>query len=120
MRTRVIRAALDLGLISLPGVMTPTEAFTALEAGAHGLKLFPAEIVSPAALKALRAILPPKTLLLPVGGIGLDNLAAYRNAGADGFGLGSSLYKPGKTLYDIKLDAIKFIAANAYFKALGD
>ncbi|HYE39276.1 MAG TPA: 2-dehydro-3-deoxy-6-phosphogalactonate aldolase [Ramlibacter sp.] len=92
---RVVQAAADLGLIALPGVATPTEAFAALEAGATGLKLFPAEMIQPAAVKAMRAVLPPQVLLFPVGGITAANMAGYRAAGANGFGIGSSLYKPG-------------------------
>ena len=91
----VVAETLRLGMTSLPGIMTPTEAFAALGAGAHGLKLFPAESASPAVVKALLAVLPKGTPLIPVGGIGADNLAAWRAAGAAGFGLGSSLYKPG-------------------------
>lgn len=92
---RVVRASRARGLASLPGVMTPSEAFAALEAGASALKLFPAEVVTPAAVKALRAVLPPGVRLLPVGGIAPGTMAAYRAAGADGFGIGSALYKPG-------------------------
>jgi 2-dehydro-3-deoxyphosphogalactonate aldolase len=92
---RVVRAAAELGLVCLPGVMTPTEAFAALEAGATGLKLFPAEAIAPAAVKAVRAVLAFDVLLLPVGGITTGNMAAYRAAGASGFGIGSALYQPG-------------------------
>lgn len=91
----VIRHAVDLGLLALPGVSTPSEAFRALAAGAHGLKLFPAEMIPPAVVKALRSVLPEKTLLLPVGGIHPNNIAAYIDAGASGFGIGSQLYRPG-------------------------
>jgi 2-dehydro-3-deoxyphosphogalactonate aldolase len=91
----VVTKAVSLGMVVLPGVATPSEAFSALAAGAHGLKLFPAEMVSPATLKALRAVLPPRVVLIPVGGITPDNMAAYRAAGASGFGLGSALYVPG-------------------------
>lgn len=83
------------GLISIPGVATPTEAFAALEAGADALKLFPAEMISPNAVKAMRAVLPPSVRLIPVGGISAFNLQTYRAAGADAFGVGTSLYKPG-------------------------
>ena len=75
---------------------TVSEAFAALEAGAAALKLFPAEMIPPAAVKAMRAVLPRDTRLLPVGGIGPDTMAGYVGAGADGFGLGSALYKPGQ------------------------
>ncbi len=106
----VAREAVRLGMVYLPGIMTPTEAFAALAAGAHGLKLFPAELASPAAVKAMLAVLPVGTLLLPVGGITADNMAAWRGAGAQGFGIGSSLYKPGKSATDVKQDATDLIA----------
>lgn len=92
---RVVEATARLGMVSLPGVMTPSEAFAALDGGATGLKLFPAEMIPPAAVKAMRAVLPADALLLPVGGITPSNMAAYRAAGASGFGIGSALYKPG-------------------------
>jgi 2-dehydro-3-deoxyphosphogalactonate aldolase len=92
----VLRQAVELGMVALPGVLSASEAFAALAAGAAGLKLFPAEMVPPAAVKALRAVLDPATVVLPVGGISLDNMRAYRDAGASGFGIGSSLYKPGR------------------------
>ena len=92
---RVVRAATWSGLTCLPGVMTPTEAFAALEAGATALKLFPAEGIPPPAVKALRAVLPPEVALLPVGGIAPAGMAAYLAAGANGFGIGSALYRPG-------------------------
>ena len=97
--------------MSLPGIATPTEAFTALDAGADALKLFPAEVLSPAVLKAMRAVLPADVPVLPVGGICADNMAAYVAAGADGFGMGSSLYKPGKAATDVGRDGRKIIAA---------
>lgn len=92
----VVRAATAAGLESLPGVMTPSEGFAALKAGADGLKLFPAEVIPPSAFKAWRAVFPPDCLLLAVGGVGVDNLKAYAKAGASGFGIGSALYKPGR------------------------
>jgi 2-dehydro-3-deoxyphosphogalactonate aldolase len=92
---RVVKAAVALGMLSLPGVVTPSEAFAALDAGATGLKLFPAEMIPPAAVKAMRAVLAPEVALLPVGGIAPGSMAAYRAAGATGFGIGSALYKPG-------------------------
>jgi 2-dehydro-3-deoxyphosphogalactonate aldolase len=107
----VVREAVRLGMVCLPGVLTATEAFAALDAGATGLKLFPAEMIAPAAVKALRAVLPPQTLLLPVGGIGTRNMSGYRSAGADGFGIGSSLYKPGMSAAEVKRNAIDFVAA---------
>ena len=93
----VVHAALDLGLACMPGVATPSEAFAALRAGAHALKLFPAEMIGPPVVKALRAVLPASVPLLPVGGIGPGQMAAYRAAGASGFGLGSALYRPGQS-----------------------
>lgn len=105
----IIRAAKTLGMISLPGVMTPTEAYQALAAGADGLKLFPAEAVPPAAVKALKTILPPGVPLLPVGGIMLGTMASYHAAGADGLGLGSALYQPGLSLEGLRARADAFI-----------
>ncbi len=106
----VIAATVAAGLVSLPGFFTPSEAFTALAAGAHGLKFFPAEAGSPAVLKAMRAVLPRGTLLLPVGGITPEAVAAWRDAGADGFGLGSALYRPGMTAAEIAPRAARFVA----------
>lgn len=97
----VVRAAKTAGLVTLPGVMTPSEGFAALKAGADGLKLFPAEIIPPAVFKAWRAVFPPETLLLSVGGVGVDNAVAYRQGGASGYGIGSALYKPGRSAGEI-------------------
>jgi 2-dehydro-3-deoxyphosphogalactonate aldolase len=99
------------GLLYIPGVATPSEAFAALDAGAHALKLFPAEMIAPAVVKALRAVLPATTPLLPVGGISVANMAAYRRAGASGFGIGSSLYKPGMELAHVHTQAQAFATA---------
>jgi 2-dehydro-3-deoxyphosphogalactonate aldolase len=107
----VVCKALALGMVVLPGVATPSEAFAALEAGAHGLKLFPAEMISPSVVKALRAVLPPSTALLPVGGITPHNMASYRSAGASGFGLGSDLYAPGRNVQDVRVRAMEFVQA---------
>ena len=107
----VLAEGLRLGLVCLPGVATPTEAFAALAAGAHGLKLFPAEWLPPAGLRAMRAVLPAGTRLLPVGGITPDNMAAYRAAGAAGFGIGSALYKPGMGVAQVALQATRFADA---------
>lgn len=109
----VVRAALDLGMAYAPGVLTPTEAFAALDAGASALKLFPAEMIPPAAVKALRAVLPASAMMLPVGGITAMNMAGYRAAGADGFGIGSALYRPGKDAGAVYEDALVFKAACA-------
>lgn len=107
----VVVQALALGMVILPGVATPTEAFAALDAGVHGLKLFPAEMVSPATVKALRAVLPQDVALMPVGGITADNMAAYRAAGANGFGLGSTLYAPGRSAEQVKKQAELLVQA---------
>ncbi|SEA45179.1 2-dehydro-3-deoxy-6-phosphogalactonate aldolase [Variovorax sp. YR216] len=109
----VVAEAKRLGLVGLPGVMTPTEAFGALAAGATGLKLFPAELASPAVVKALLAVLPKGTPLMPVGGITPDNMDAWRAAGSAGFGIGSALYKPGKSAAAVREDAQRFVAAFA-------
>jgi len=102
----VVRQAKARGLLACPGCFTPTEAFAMLDAGADGLKLFPAEAASPAVLRSLRAVLPAGTAMLPVGGIDASNLAAWHAAGAAGFGIGSSIYKPGD-----KPDAVRQKAA---------
>ncbi len=107
----VVREAVGLGMIALPGVLSASEAFAALAEGAAGLKLFPAEMVSPAAVKALRAVLEPATVVLPVGGITLENMGAYRAAGASGFGVGSSLYKPGASVEAVAAAARRWAAA---------
>jgi len=107
----IISEAKRNDLICLPGVATPTEGFAALAAGADGLKLFPAEMLGPSVVKALRAIFPPQTLFFPVGGISPDNMVAYWQAGASGFGIGSALYKPGMSLAQIKTNAERFAAA---------
>ena len=107
----VVVEAVRLGMVALPGVLSASEAFGALAAGAAGLKLFPAEMIPPAAVKALRAVLDPAVLLLPVGGIGLDNMGAYRSAGANGFGIGSSLYKPGTAPDTVGATAARWAAA---------
>jgi 2-dehydro-3-deoxyphosphogalactonate aldolase len=106
----VVREAVRLGMLSLPGVITPSEAFAALAAGAHALKLFPAEMISPAVLKALRAVLPASVPLLPVGGISAHNMGPWRAAGASGFGIGSALYKPGDSVQTVQAQARAFAA----------
>ncbi len=107
----VVREAIELGMVCLPGIATPTEAFAALEAGAHGLKLFPAEAASPAVLKAMLAVLPAGTLMIPVGGITPATMAPWLAAGAHGFGLGSALYKPRKSAAAVRQAASDFAAA---------
>ena len=107
----VVAQALALNMVVLPGVATPTEAFAALDAGAHGLKLFPAEMITPATVKALLAVLPKTAALMPVGGITTDNMAAYLAAVASGFGLGSALYAPGKSAPAVQQQAEAFARA---------
>jgi 2-dehydro-3-deoxyphosphogalactonate aldolase len=107
----VIREAKRLGLACTPGVATPTEAFAALDAGADALKLFPAEALPPAVLRAWRAVLPKGCWLMPVGGITPEAIAPYRAAGADGFGLGSALFSPGLDLARLEANAGAFVAA---------
>jgi 2-dehydro-3-deoxyphosphogalactonate aldolase len=107
----VVAEATRLQLVSLPGVMTPTEAFGAMEAGATGLKLFPAEMASPSVVKALLAVLPPGTKLLPVGGISAGKIPAWPAAGAAGFGLGSSLFRPGDDVPTVQRKASALVAA---------
>jgi len=107
----LIRAAKAAGLLCVPGIVSPTEAFAALAAGADALKIFPAELVTPAILKAMRAVLPKGIGLLPVGGIKPESLKPYVDAGATGFGLGSALYKPGMTVEQTASMARQFVAA---------
>lgn len=107
----VVREACRLGLLCLPGVATPSEGFAALAAGAHGLKLFPAEAIAPSVVKAWRAVFDPAIRLLPVGGITTANLAAYRAAGASGLGIGSALFKPGIDAKTLRGNAARFAAA---------
>lgn len=107
----VIAAAKRAGLFVVPGIATPTEAFAALTAGADGLKLFPAEAMPAAVLKAMRAVMPPQTMVFPVGGITPTSMAEYRQAGAAGFGLGSALYKPGDGPAAVAAKAAAFVAA---------
>lgn len=107
----VVAEAARLGLVCLPGIMTPTEAFGALAAGASALKLFPAELASPAVVRALLAVLPPGTMLLPVGGIAPHDMARWRAAGAAGFGIGSALYRPGASTESVRQAAQAFVSA---------
>jgi 2-dehydro-3-deoxyphosphogalactonate aldolase len=107
----VIRATVAAGLVSLPGYQTPSEAFAALKAGAHGLKLFPAEAASPAVLKAQRAVLPREVPVLVVGGVTPGSMGPWLAAGADGFGLGSALYRPGQTAAEVRGQAEDFMRA---------
>jgi 2-dehydro-3-deoxyphosphogalactonate aldolase len=107
----VIRAAKAGGMICLPGVATPTEAFAALAAGADGLKLFPADAMMPAILRAWRAVLPRDTLVFPVGGIRPDNMTAWWTEGAAGFGTGSNLYKAGADAEQVRSVAAQYAKA---------
>jgi 2-dehydro-3-deoxyphosphogalactonate aldolase len=107
----VIARAAAHGMIALPGVATPTEGFRALQAGAHGLKLFPAEMISPAAVKAMRSVFPVDTPLFPVGGIHPHSMATYVAAGATGFGIGGQLYQPRIDATMLKRSAEAFMAA---------
>lgn len=107
----VVARTVALGLASWPGIFTPTEAFAALAAGATGLKLFPGTMAGPDGLKALRAVLPTDALVYAVGGAGPDSFAAWLKAGADGFGIGSALFKPGLSLAEIERNARDLVAA---------
>jgi 2-dehydro-3-deoxyphosphogalactonate aldolase len=108
---KVLEAALSSGLDVLPGVATPTEAFAALAAGATLLKLFPADHLGPAVLRAWLAVLPPVAACVPVGGIHPENLGEFLRAGAIGAGIGSALYQPGMTSEAAGLRARRFVAA---------
>nr|WP_163500769.1 2-dehydro-3-deoxy-6-phosphogalactonate aldolase [Halomonas socia] len=110
-RPAVIAATRHMEMASWPGVVTPSEAFDALDAGASGLKLFPAVQAGIAGMQALRAVLPAGTRLYAVGGIGVDNFAAWRAAGVDGAGLGSALYRPGQEADQVREQARRLVAA---------
>lgn len=107
----VVRTAKSLGLLACPGFFTPTEAFSMLAAGADAVKFFPAEAASPSVLRAIRAVLPTRTLVLPVGGVGPENMGAWREAGAAGFGIGSAIYRPGDSAEWVHAKAKGLIAA---------
>ncbi|CUI09169.1 2-dehydro-3-deoxy-6-phosphogalactonate aldolase [Massilia antarctica] len=109
--TQVIARAQALGMLCAPGVATPSEAFDALGAGAHALKIFPAEMVGYTGLKAFKTVLPPGTPLWPVGGVAPDTMAAWVAAGATGFGIGGALYTPGVTPQELGARAAAFVAA---------
>jgi 2-dehydro-3-deoxyphosphogalactonate aldolase len=108
--SEVISATVAAGMVSAPGYFTPSEAFEALRACAHALKLFPAEAASPAVVKGQRAVLPKDVPLLVVGGVKPDNMRAYLDAGANGFGLGSGIYKPGQSPAEVAAQARAYIA----------
>lgn len=107
----VIEAAVAAGMVSAPGFYTPSEAFAALRAGAHALKFFPAEAASPAVVKAQRAVLPPDIPLLVVGGVSPETIPGWLAAGADGFGLGSGVYRPGQDPETVGRQAAAYVAA---------
>jgi 2-dehydro-3-deoxyphosphogalactonate aldolase len=107
----ITRAAKAHGLMAVPGFFTPSEAFAMLAARADALKLFPAEAASPSVLRALRAVLPAGTAVLPVGGIDAGNIPAWRAAGAVGFGIGSAIYKPGDTAQTVAAKAGALLAS---------
>lgn len=113
--TDVIRASKALGLQSWPGVMTPTECFAALKAGADGLEIFPASLVGPDGLKAIRAVLPVDCQVYAVGGAGASNFGLWVKAGANGFGIGTALYTPGLPVADVRAKAAAIV--NAYDEA---
>ncbi|WP_086932557.1 2-dehydro-3-deoxy-6-phosphogalactonate aldolase [Agarilytica rhodophyticola] len=108
---QVIRYTKKLSLYSLPGFYTPTEAFKAIYAGADSLKMFPADILGPKAIKAVKAILPPTMPIFPVGGVAPAQMGEFIAAGANGFGLGSGLFSPEMNLEQVKLNASTYIAA---------
>ncbi len=108
---KVVSAARAQGMACFPGVATPTEGFAALEAGADGLKIFPAEAISPTVLKAWRSVFASDIPLMPTGGITPDAMRTWVDAGASGFGIGGNLYRPGRPFEEIKQSAAQFIAA---------
>ena len=107
----VITATKAAGLQSFPGVLTPSECFAALRAGADGLKLFPSFLVGPKGLEALRAVLPPNTRVYAVGGVGPDSFKTWRQAGVSGFGIGTGLYIPGMSIETVTAKARDLVAA---------
>lgn len=111
MNPAVIRATVEAGMVSSPGIFTPSEAFAALDSGAHTLKLFPAEAASPKVVKSMRAVLPKDIPFLIVGGVTLESVPGWLDAGADGFGLGSGLYKPGGSAEETLGKARAFVEA---------
>jgi 2-dehydro-3-deoxyphosphogalactonate aldolase len=107
----VIGATIERGMTSYPGVFTPTDAFTAIRSGATGLKFFPAEVLGPKGIKAMKAVLPPTIPLYAVGGANPDNFSEYFAAGCAGFGLGTYIFKPGMSAADVALRARTAVAA---------
>lgn len=110
LNTEVVRATKRLGMLSIPGIFTPTEAFQALDAGADALKFFPGDAITPKVCKALRAVLPKETLLIVTGGVHADNLADFLKV-SNGLGIGSALYAPGKTAQQVRVDGQEFLNA---------
>lgn len=111
----VIKKAKTLDMVSIPGVATPSELFSAIDAGADAVKAFPAEMLPVNAIKSWRAVMPSDFPIFAVGGVNVNNMKAYKIAGVDGFGLGNSLYKSGKSLSDVQMDAKAFIDAAKEF-----
>ncbi len=105
----VIQAGVEAEMVTIPGAATPTEAFAGIQAGASGVKVFPAEAIGPQVLASWRAVIPDTAPLLPVGGIDSHNMSDYWQAGAAGFGIGGALYKLGKSLGDISASATKLV-----------
>jgi 2-dehydro-3-deoxyphosphogalactonate aldolase len=118
--SKVIETAKRFDMVCIPGSATLTEAFAAMEAGADAIKLFPAEMITPPVLRAMRVVLPASLPLFPVGGITPENMAPYREAGADGFGLGSALYAPGISAVDVAQRATAFAHAWQHYQAGGE
>lgn len=112
----VIAATKAAGLLSVPGFATPSEAFAAIDAGADALKAFPTDMISPAALRALKEVLPANIPVIPVGGVTIEKIAEYRKAGAAGFGIGSAIYRPGADAASVLKNAKDFVEA---FHGLG-
>ncbi len=111
MNADIIRATVAAGMISAPGCLTPTEAFAALDAGAHAVKLFPGELISSAAVKAMRAVLPGHAIVLVVGGVSVEHISSYRDAGASGFGIGGGIYRAGYSAEQVRSNAAAFVGA---------
>lgn len=107
----VIARSVELGLTSMPGIATPTDAFAAVEAGAQALKLFPASTYGPAHIAALKAVLPQQVRIFAVGGIQSDSMGQWLDAGTDGFGIGTELYRPGMTAAEVSERALRVVAA---------
>ncbi len=117
MRVDVIRRSKELGLLSVPGCYTPTECFAALEAGADILKIFPADTLGTPFIKAINAVLPDGTRICPTGGVKTENMKDFLDVGVSAMGMGSALYKPGKSLEDIKTAAENFVATYVRLKS---